>query len=315
MEKLDSLVVLSEDVLENLPITTEEVIARIEHLVEGYRQAKVFNAPKSILTPPDGRYMMSTLSVSEDPPLLAVKSLVLNPRNSQKGLKDINALVTVLNSQTGEPLAVMDGNWITAIRTAGLSATAAKYLANPQASSMGFIGCGVQAHSHLKAFLDLFPIKHIKAFGRGTQNRDLLCQKAESLGLQAEASGSAQEAIAEVDIVVTSITLLPKPTPFLDARWLKPGAFAAITDLGLPWRHEGNPAFDQIFIDDMHQEAQMSEPMVALELVKGDLTDLITGKNLGRRNPQEVTAFVFRGLALGDLALAGLAYQHFQQST
>lgn len=314
MKKSGGLVVLSEEVLENLQISTEEVIARIEHLVAGYHQGKVFNAPKSVLKPPDGRYMMATLSVSDDPPLLAVKSLVLNPRNSEKGLKDINGLVTVLNSQTGEPLAVMDGNWITAIRTAGLSATAAKYLANPHASSIGFIGCGVQAHSHLKAFLDLFPIKRIKAFGRGTQNRDLLCQKAESLGLKAEAGASAQETLEGVDLVVTSITLSPTPERFLDARWLKPGAFAAVTDLGLPWRHEGNPAFDQIFIDDMPQEAQMAEPMVALELVKGDLTDLVTGKHPGRQSPQEVTAFVFRGLALGDLALAGLAYEHFQKS-
>ncbi len=315
METSNNLTFLSEKILETLEISTEDVIARIEHLIRGYSQATVFNAPKSVITPPDGRYMMSTLSVSDDPPFLAVKSLILNPRNRKQGRKDINSLVTLLDSQTGIPLAVIDGNWITAIRTAGLSATAAKRLANPNSSSIGFIGCGVQAHSHLKAFSDLFPLKKIKAFGRGSINRDLLCQTAEDLGFSAEASHSAQEAISDVDLVVTSVTLSPKPDRFLEATWLKPGAFAAITDLGLPWQSAGMTAFDHIVIDDMAQESQMPEPMVPLELVKGDLTDLITGKIVGRRHDQEISAFIFRGLALGDLALAGLAYQRFQSNS
>lgn len=312
MKTSKDLVFLSEAVLEGLEISTEEVITRIEHLIRGYHQSTVFNAPKSVIFPPDGRYMMSTLSAADDPPYLAVKSLILNPRNREYGLKDINALVTLLDSQTGIPLAVMDGNWITAIRTAGLSAVAAKYLARADSSSIGFIGCGVQAHSHLKAFADLFPIKNIKAFGRGSTNRDLLCQQAESMGLSAEASATAQDALSDVDLVVTSITLSPKPNRFLDARWLKPGTFAAVTDLGLPWRNEGMAHFNQIVIDDMEQETQMPEPLVALKWVTGDLTDLIVGKISGRNHDQEIVAFIFRGLALGDLALAGLAYQRSQ---
>ena len=74
--------------------------------------------PKSAILAGDGRYFMSTLAVSHEPSLLAVKSLVLNPKNIERGLAQINSVVTVLDGHTGLPVAVVDGNWVTAIRTA-----------------------------------------------------------------------------------------------------------------------------------------------------------------------------------------------------
>ncbi|MBX9916492.1 MAG: ornithine cyclodeaminase family protein, partial [Nitrosomonas sp.] len=264
---------------------------------------------KAVITPPDGRYMMATLAAADDPPFLAVKALVLNPDNPKNGLASINSLVTLLDSRSGLPLAVIDGNWVTAMRTAGLSAVAAKRLARPDASVAAFIGCGVQAHSHLQAFAALFPLKRIYAFGRGAGSRDVFCRSAEKMGLTAVASETAQEALRDADVIVTSVTLSPQLVPFLDARWLKPGAFVTMTDLAVPWLKESMVAFDRIIVDDLEQEASMPKPLVDPALVCGDLTGLVTGDVAGRCAANERTAFVFRGLALGDLAVAGLAYQ------
>lgn len=300
---------LSRDSLQSLQLTPQKIVASIEHLILGRNRQQAWNAPKVVITPPDGRYMMATLAASDDPPFLAVKALVLNPDNPKHGLQSINALVTLLDSRTGLPLAIMDGNWVTAVRTAGLSAVAAKRLAKPDASTAAFIGCGVQAQSHLHAFAELFPLKHIRAFGRGTANRDALCQSAEAMGLTAIASKSAQEAIRDTDLVVTSVTLSPQLVPFLDARWLKPGAFVTMTDLAAPWLAESMSVFDRIIVDDLEQEASTLKPLVDPVLVCGDLTGLVNGHIAGRCTDDERTAFVFRGLALGDLAVAGLAYQ------
>jgi len=300
---------LSELLLERLSITTGEAIECIERLIIGQRDGRVWCAPKCVLYPGDERYIMATLAVSDDPPVVATKSLVLNPHNRERGLPVLRSLVTLLDSQTGEPLAVLDGNWVTAKRTAGLSAVAAKRLARPDSASIGFIGCGVQARSHLEAFCDLFPLREIRAFGSGAANRDALCRAAEVLGLKVVASATAREAIEEADIVVTSVTLLPNPVPFLDARWLKPGAFATITDLATSWLPGSMAAFERIVIDDLEQEAKMSKPMVDPTLVAGDLSGLVAGDLPGRETGEERIAFVFRGLAIGDLALAALAYQ------
>lgn len=313
METGSRLSYLSQTTLQALALTPEEVIESIERLIRGRSQAQAWNAPKAVIQPPDGRYMMATLSAANDPPFLAMKSLIFNPRNRERGLPDINAVVILLDSDTGVPVAVVDGNWVTAVRTAGLSAVAARRLARPEASVAAFIGCGVQAHSHLQAFSALFPLKEIRAFGRGTASRDALCQTAEKLGLSAVASETAREAVQDADLVVTSVSFSPKLAPFLDARWLQPGVFVTMPDQAAPWVAEGMPAFNQIVIDDLEQETQMPKPLVDLALVAGDLTGLVNGEITGRRAAAEKTAFIFRGLALGDLAVAALAYQRALQ--
>ena len=303
-----SVLSLSRVELEALPITTDDVVERIEQLILGQGDGTVWNAPKIAVVPPDERYLMATLAACDDPPYMAVKSLLQNPRNPARGLPTINALVTLLHGETGVPLATIDGNWVTAVRTAGLSAVAARRLARPDSASLAFIGCGVQAHSHLDALAALFPLTEVRAFGRGALNRDALCAAARERGLEARASVSAEDAIRGADMVVTSVTCPPALEPFLDAGWLSPGAFAAVTDRG-PWQPQSMVELDRIIIDDMAQEALMDEPMVAPELVSGDLTGLVTGAIASRQNADERTAFVFRGLALGDLALAALAYE------
>jgi ornithine cyclodeaminase/alanine dehydrogenase-like protein (mu-crystallin family) len=107
--------------------------------------------------------------------------------------------------------------------------------------------------------------------------------------LVAVASKTPREAIGDADLIVTSVTLMPNLVPFLDARWLKPGAFVASIDLALPWLPEGMGAFQRIVIDDLEQEANMSKPMVAPALTAGDLLGLVCGEIAGREGAQELT--------------------------
>lgn len=304
---------LSTNELDHLSLSTQEVVDRIENLLVRQSQKQAWNAPKSVITPPDGRYMMATLSASDDPPFLATKSLILNPDNPKQGLPIINSLVTLLDSRTGIPLAIIDGNWITAIRTAGLTAVAAKYLARNDSSIAAFVGCGVQAHSHLRVLSESFPLKAIRAYNRSPKSRDAFCRAAETMELTAIACEIPRETIKDADIVVTSVTISPQLKPFLDANWLKPGVFVSMVDLAASWLPETMNAFDQIVIDDLEQESSMEKPLVNPALVSGDLFGLVNGKTAGRKNIDDKTAFAFRGLAIGDLALAGLAYQRFRK--
>jgi len=303
---------LSTNELDSLSLSTQEIVDRIENLLVKQSQKQAWNAPKSVITPPDGRYMMATLSALDDPPFLATKSLILNPDNPKQGLPIINSLVTLLDSRTGIPLAIIDGNWITAIRTAGLTAVAAKYLARNDSSIAAFVGCGVQAHSHLRVLSESFPLKAIRAYNRSPKSRDAFCRTAEARGLTAIACETPHETIKDADIVVTSVTISPQLKPFLDANWLKPGVFVSMVDLAASWLPETMSAFDQIVIDDLEQESNMEKPLVNPALVSGDLFGLVNGKTAGRKNIDDKTAFAFRGLAIGDLALAGLAYQRFR---
>lgn len=301
---------LDEANLKNLAITTQDVIAEIEDLIVKKSDNKAWSAAKAVLQPntseSDDRYMMAALAAMDDPSLLAVKTVVLNPDNSNHNLPQINGLVTVLSSQTGLPVAILDGNWITAVRTAGLSATAAKYLARKDAKIAGFIGCGVQARSHLDAFYDGFPIEKVLLFGRGIRNIELTKELAISRGLEVEICDRFEDVVAQSDILTTSLTYTPQLVPFLKADAMKQGSFAAVTDLGAPWVKESFGRFDVLAIDDRVQEKSLPNKIADMKDINGDIFDLVMGRINKRSSDEERTAFVFRGLALGDLALTSL---------
>jgi len=267
MKTKNNIPYLSREILAGLGITTGDVVESIEKLITASAEGTVWSAPKAVIQPPDGRYMMAALAAMDNPSLLAVKTVVLNPRNPDKGLPQINGLVTMLDSETGLPVAILDGNWITAIRTAGLSAVAAKHMARKDSAVCAFVGCGVQAASHLTAFCDMFPLKTVKLFGRGQTNINTMRQLAEKLGLSCEVCNSGKEAVEGADLIVTSVTYSAQLVPFLEANWLHPGSFTTITDLSAPWHKDSFSAFDQITIDDLEQEAVLPNKLVRPEHV------------------------------------------------
>ncbi|MCY4180104.1 MAG: ornithine cyclodeaminase family protein [Litoreibacter sp.] len=310
-----SIPYLSQSDLEALGLSTQQIVDSVKDVIKGSSEGRVWSAPKAAFAPPDDdRYMMAALAAMDGPSLLAVKTVVLNPENTANGLPQINGLVTMLDSVTGLPVAILDGNWITAVRTAGLSATAATYLARKDASTIGFVGCGVQARSHFDAFADLFPLEQMKMFGRGQANMDLLAERARANGLSVETCESGQAVADSVDLLVTTVTHTGGAEPFLDASTMKPGSFATVVDLAAPWKRESFGALDLVCVDDLVQEKALQNKLCNPNHITGDLSGLVLGTSTARSDPAERSAFVFRGHALGDLALSSLAWQAHQNA-
>ena len=303
----DQFLLLSDTDLAGLGLSGTQIVDAIEAAILKEAAGEIWTTPKSAVLPGDGRYMMTTLAAADDPSLTVVKSVMVSPRNPARGRPGIDGAILIQDSETGQLRAVAEAGWITGLRTAGLSAVAARRLANPAAQSVAFIGCGMQARSHLAVFADLFPLTSIRAFGRGQANIDRLCAMARDMGLEASAPATARDALEGADLIVTSVTLSYDIEPFLDARWLKPGAFATVTDLGLPWVPEGMRVLAPLFIDDQTQEDASPKKLVDPGLVSGDLKALLTD-GPGDFSPDARRAFVFRGLGIGDFAIARLAY-------
>ena len=282
------------------------MVEAIEQAIRAQAAGTLKTAPKAYLQPGDGRLALAMLAL--DAEVMVVKAVMANAANKARGLPSVLGSVLVLDGQSGEPLAVLDGPWVTAVRTAGLSAVAAKRLARADASSLGLIGCGVQAHSHLAAFAAMFPLRRVLVAGRGAANRDAVMAAVRARGLEAVAADAADALAA--DIVVSSVDL--GVTPFLDARRLRPGAFASMVDLAVPWLEAGLAGFDRIAVDDLAQERTVDRPMVPLGRVSGDLAGLVTGAMPARLDASERTGFAFRGIALGDIALAGLVWRRLR---
>ena len=304
-----SFLYLPDSAIEALAIPPGEIADTIEAALIAKSEGRLHVTPKSALLPGDGRYMMSTLAVGNEG-LTVLKTVSVSPDNPGRGLPAINGAILVLDAETGLLKSVMGANWITAHRTAALSAVAARRLADPASASIGFVGCGVQARSHLAAFRALFPLEQVLACGRSAANRDAFCEEARALGLDARAA-DAGETLRKADIVVTSITLDYSVEPFLDAAWMKPTAFAAITDLCIPWHPESLARLGTVVIDDLDQERTAELPLIGAQAIAGDLTDLVTERIGELKRP---AAFAFRGLALGDYAAAVLAYSRARET-
>jgi ornithine cyclodeaminase/alanine dehydrogenase-like protein (mu-crystallin family) len=121
----------------------------------------------------------------------------------------------------------------------------------------------------------------------------------------------ARQAIEPADIVVTSVPAAAGFVPFLDGGWLRPGAFAAMVDLGRSWRPETIRDLDVMATDDRGQSKIIAADgkLAHAGPWTADLADLAAGRHPGRTGPRQRTGFIFAGIALADLAIAALIYR------
>ncbi|MGD0912617.1 MAG: ornithine cyclodeaminase family protein [Terracidiphilus sp.] len=144
--------------------------------------------------------------------VMAVKTVTFFPGNAELGIPTHMAVIELLSRATGEPLAVMDGRLITEMRTAAVSAVALDALAPAQARSLGIIGSGVQARSHLEAMRRVRPgLSDVRVFSRTAAN-------AEAFAAETGAAIAPIEEAAAADVV---LAVTSSPTPIIEGRWLK----------------------------------------------------------------------------------------------
>jgi ornithine cyclodeaminase/alanine dehydrogenase len=182
--------------------------------------------------------------------------------NSGRGLPNVTSLIILTELATGQPLAILDGNWITAARTAAMTAVAATFLARADSRTIGFIGCGVQARSHLSSLTSALPgLTHARVYGRRRGSSDAFAEEVRQAGLAARVVEDPRAAVEGCEVVVTTVPSQPGLQPFLEPAWVAPGGFVAAVDLGRHWQ----PArlrqdFDLMITDDHRQSEALGRP-------------------------------------------------------
>ena len=318
---------LSRRDVERLAVCAPEIADRLEALLVAERDGAAWEAAKSSIAPGDGRFSLALLSAAREPSLSVLKTVGLAPGNTARGLPHIGGVIVVHDGASGLPVAILDAEHITAVRTAAISLVAARRLAHAESSSIGFIGCGVQARSHLDAFASELPIERIVAFSRRHESAQALCARAQALGIAGRVAEHADDATTGVDIVVSSIPDRPDFRPFLDAGELDPGAFVTGVDLGRSWIPETFAAFDRVVVDSLPRHA--AAPFVTSVPVDADLVSLIGEARRGERSARYAridrnglndrndrngrNCFMFRGMGLGDLAAASICLQRARE--
>jgi ornithine cyclodeaminase/alanine dehydrogenase-like protein (mu-crystallin family) len=309
----DQLLYLSQADVEALQVPMARIIEAVETAFKEKGEGRVEMPPKPGIHPGGGDNFIHAMP-AYIPALSSagVKWVSGFPGNQERGLPYITGLLIFNDVETGIPLAVMDCIWITAKRTGAASAVAAKYLARPESSVVGVLGCGVQGRTNVEALNVLFPLERVMAYDLRAEAAAEYAEDIESeLGLEVVVVDTPREAVAGCDLVVTAGPILKEPHRTIQAGWLSEGAFASLVDFDSYWHPAAMKEAAKFCTDDRAQLLYYQDAGYFQDIppVHADLGELVTGKRPGRETPEERTMAANLGLALDDMAVAPLLYE------
>lgn len=251
---------------------------------------------------------------------LGVKTINIFPENGKQGLPGLHATYMLYSALTGVPLAQIDGDAITAYRTAAAAALGARYLAREDASRLLIVGSGRIAAQVAHAMRAVRPIKKISIWNINAASAHALADRLTQQGLDASVVDDLEDAVGLADIV-SCATL--STTPLVKGAWLKPGCHLDLIGSFKPAMRETDTACfskDKRVYVDTDEAIQKSGDLLdaiadnvfSAQDVCGTLAQLSKRVVAGRRDAQEITVFKAVGTALEDLAAAQLVYEQAQ---
>ncbi|MBK9136047.1 MAG: ornithine cyclodeaminase family protein [Betaproteobacteria bacterium] len=243
----------------------------------------------------------------------AVKIVNIAPGNAAQGLPSLHSTVLLHDGATGKPLALMDGDTITARRTAAASALAASYLARQDARHLLVVGAGRVAALLPEAYAAVRPIDRVSVWARRPEAATALARRWRRQGFDARAVTSLEQAAAEAD-VISCATLSTEPV--VKGKWLRAGNHLDLIGSFMPAMREADDDCFRgsgLYIDTDEALAKsgdllgpMSCGILDRHSVQGTLASLCQGQTPGRRDALRRTVFKSVGSALEDLAAAVL---------
>lgn len=234
----------------------------------------------------------------------------VNPANAAFGLPSVSALVIAQDAATGRPVAVLDGDAVTAVRTPAASALAAATLLNSAAELVDLVvvGGGVQGVAHLQWFCATLRVGRVTLVGRRLPEITRTAVDLTAvLGVEVVASVDARAALSTADVVVLATS---SAVPVVEAAWLAAGvtvvSVGAFAPHALEFGGDLIERADLIVVDDPDTAARQSGPLLAAHLAPRQLVGLgavLTGRAAGRTGPEQVVVYVSVGLGIQDAAV------------
>lgn len=246
----------------------------------------------------------------------AIKLATVFPDNSARGLPTIQAALVVF-SETGTPVALLDGAMVTRLRTSAASALASTYLSRADSEHLVVVGTGALAPYMALAHCTVRPIRRITLAGRDEARARRAATEVRSLvddTVEVAVTTSLNEVVPAADIIscATSST-----QPVLSGKWLRPGTFIDLVGSFSPTRREADDEAvtrSRLFVDTFEgalaEAGDILEPLarglIDRDRIEGELSDLVSGRVTGRRGADEIILFKSVGTAIEDLAAAKL---------
>lgn len=252
----------------------------------------------------------------EEQDIAGVKIVNVHPDNPKKGFPTVMALVILNSTETGAPVAIIDGTYLTDMRTGAAGGVAVKYLARRNSKTIGFVGTGNQAKTQLLAINEVIDIEEVKA--TSTSEKGTLAFKDEmekTLGCDVTPKKSIRE-VCDCDILVTTT---PSREPIVMNEWIAEGTHINAIGADAPGKEELDPDIlkrAKIVVDDIPQASHSGEVNVPLSkklITEKDICceigEVVAGRKKGRTKDSDITVFDSTGLAIQDVATADMVYR------
>ncbi len=310
------LILSQKEVKKILPLKEiKKVIKVVEKAFYDYGKGKVQMPAKLYL---DFKKFNGDLrimpSFSEALKMAGTKIVNVHPGNPKKGLNSVMAVIVLNDPKTGLPLALMDGTWITALRTGAASAVATKYLANKKAKSLGVVGAGFQAITQICAICQVRKIKEILVYDVSEKAIERLKKILAKENIKIE-KGDLKE-VCQKEILVT---VTPERKPIVKNDWILHGTHINAIGADAEGKEELEPEIlkrSKIVVDCFEQASHsgeinvpLSKGIISKKEIFGELGEVVSQKKAGRENEKEITIFDSTGLAIQDLYTANLVYK------
>ena len=306
MKKIEFIYLSQEDVI-HVGLTMREAISIVEEVFKEHGLKKVENPPKPGIHPLESAFIHAMPGYLPRKKIAGLKWVSSFPTNFEDGIPAVLGLIVLNDVGTGQPLAVMDCRWITAMRTGAASAVAAKFLAKGNAKVLGIVGAGIQGRYNLLALKEVLPeIRLARVFDI---KRDILQgyvdTMREILPFRVEAGGSPRDVIEGADVIITATGKLERP--IFKEKWVIEGA------LILPVHHRGweNQTLHKVekFVADDFEQLLRAHREVGgfdgpLPELYAELGEIVLGRKPGREDERERIIDFNYGLAVADMAMA-----------
>lgn len=309
------LVINQNEVTELLSM--ESCIAVMESVLKDLSSGRAIQSLRQVLPLQKSNLIGLMPGYLQGEEIAGAKIISVFPSNHGSSLPSHQGLVTLFDSSTGVLKAVVDGQKITAVRTAAVSAVATRYLAREDAEILAILGTGEQAKSHLEAMLLVRSIREVKVWSRTfAKAQDFKAEMSLKFDVKIVIAESVQEAVCTADIICT---VTASTEPVLKRRWLKSGVHINAIGACRPSDRELDSEtvkFAKLYVDRLesaHNESgdyliPLKEGVITPSHIIGEIGELISGSIEGREAASEITLFKGLGLAIEDLAAANYIF-------
>ncbi|MBK5482720.1 hypothetical protein JFV29_12590 [Peribacillus sp. TH16] len=310
MEKVTFRYLSQEDVVKTA-VPYEKVIELVETAMVSKGKNMVECPPKPGIHTRENTFLHAMPAFLIDQDICGMKWVCGYPENHKRNLPQIAGILVYNDEITGMPLSIMDCRWITAVRTAAVSAVTAKYCKPNKAETLSIIGAGVQGTIHtLMLKIVAAEIKKVCVYDVRQESINQFKEKiTQKLDIEVVEANNPEEAARLGDILVTATQRVDKP--IVKREWLKKGSLGIALEAGRAWEGSAILNADRYITDDWElaksYEKQGAFPDGLPEL-HSTLGKIVIGEEPGRESANDIILAINEGMAISDIILAREIY-------